>query len=342
MTEYTLITGGAGFIGCNYAHRLLGRREPVMVLDSLIRPGSRHNLEWLYRNHMGPMLRVCHTDVRDAGGIAAAVAGARAVVHLAGQTAVTTSVADPRGDFEHNALGTLNVLEAARLAPHRPPVIYASTNKVYGALAAVPVAEHPTRAAFRDLPHGIPEEWPLDFHSPYGCSKGAGDQYTRDYARIFGLPAVVIRQSCIFGPRQMGLEDQGWVAWLVIAAVTGRPITIYGDGHQVRDLLWIDDLLDLYDGILARPENAAGRVYNAGGGPDRTLAVWAELGPMLEQRLSRRLAVTHAQARPGDQRVYVSDIRRAGSELGWTPRVGVEEGLDRLLEWVQAHRELWP
>lgn len=342
MTEYTLITGGAGFIGCNYAHRLLGRGEPVMVLDSLVRPGSRHNLEWLRREHPHGSLRVDHTDVRDAGGVAAAVAGARVVVHLAGQTAVTTSVADPRGDFEHNALGTLNVLEAVRLAPHRPPVIYASTNKVYGALTAVPVAEHPTRAAFRDLPHGIPEDWPLDFHSPYGCSKGAGDQYTRDYARIYGLTTVVVRQSCIYGPRQMGLEDQGWVAWLAIAAVTGRPITIYGDGRQVRDLLWIDDLLDLYDAILAKGDAAAGRVFNAGGGPDRTLAVWAELGPLLEQRLGRRLPVTHAPARPGDQRVYVSDIRRAGRELGWTPGVGVEEGVGRLLEWVQAHRELWP
>jgi CDP-paratose 2-epimerase len=220
-------------------------------------------------------------------------------------------------------------------------VLYASTNKVYGGMEDVVVVEREHDYAYRDYPQGIPETHSLDFHSPYGCSKGTGDQYVRDYARIYGLRTVVFRQSCIYGTRQFGVEDQGWVAWFLIAAVTGRPITIYGDGKQVRDVLWIDDLLDLYQAAAEDMDTAAGQVYNVGGGPHNTLAVWTELGPMLQQLLGRQVPVTRAGWRPGDQRIFVADIRKAESELGWRPRVGKEEGVRRLYEWVLAHQDLF-
>jgi CDP-paratose 2-epimerase len=341
MTRRYLITGGAGFIGCNYAHRLLGRGAEVAVYDNLSRRGAEANVAWLREQHGEEAFRLIVGDVRQADALAEAARGADVVVHLAGQTAVTTSVADPRSDFEDNALGTFNALEAARHAGTDPVFLYASTNKVYGGMEEVAVVEQETRYAYRDFPLGIPETQPLDFHSPYGCSKGAGDQYVRDYARIYGLPTVVLRQSCIYGPRQMGVEDQGWVAWLIIAAVTGRPITIYGDGKQVRDVLFVDDLLDAYDAAVAHVDVAAGQVYNVGGGPAETMSVWAEFGPIVERLMGRAVPVSYADWRPGDQRIYVSDVRRAGRELGWRPRVGVEEGIRRLYEWVVANRHLF-
>lgn len=664
-----LITGGAGFIGINYAHRLISRGEEVTLYDNLSRPGVERNLAWLRATHGECAFRFVTGDVRNFEQLLAFVREADVVVHLAAQVAVTTSVADPRTDFEVNALGTFNVLEAARLAGHNPIVLYASTNKVYGGMEDAAVVEEPTRYRYRDLPLGVPETWPIDFHSPYGCcfsadtevlteqgwkkfyelspedrvltynlergvaefqkptgyfayfysgkmyvqinrrlktcvtpnhrmlvswerdrnglkkprllearqiagkpmayllaapweegeepeyfilpevkagkrkhlfparaipmddwlkflgwylseghcsenkhgvctislttyyrqeealavmraiglspvidghhvkatsrqlyeylkplgkshekyippefkrlhprklrillnallegdgnrhskngwryttvsrkladdvqeialkcgmsasvsrdkdgfyrvyicstpttmcnlgknrsqwvdytgmvycvevpngtvmvrqngyayfsgnSKGAGDQYVRDYFRIYGLPTVVFRQSCIYGPHQQGMEDQGWVAWFIIAALTGRPITIYGDGKQVRDVLYIDDLLDVYDAAVARIDIAAGQIYNIGGGPQNTLAVWAEFGPMLERLLGRPIPVSYADWRPGDQRVYISDIRKAGRDLGWSPKVGVEEGIRRLYEWVAAEIE---
>jgi CDP-paratose 2-epimerase len=248
---------------------------------------------------------------------------------------------DPRSDFEHNALGTLNALEAARHVATNPMFLYASTNKVYGGMKEVAVVEQESGYAYRDFPLGIPETYPLDFHSPYGCSKGAGDQYVCDYARIYGLPTVVLRQSCIYGPRQMGVEDQGWVAWFIIAAVIGQPITIYGDGKQVRDVLFVDDLLDVYDAVVAQADVAAGQVYNVGGGPAHMMSIWAGLGPILEQLVGCPIPVSYDDWRPGDQRVYVSDIRKAERELGWRPSVGVEEGVQRLYEWVIANRHLF-
>ena len=361
MTRHYLVIGGAGFIGCNYAHRLLGRGDIVTVYDNLSRQGTEANVDWLCKQHgldsfqsMGKSrapdrwhpagqggLRLIVGDVRDYDALAQATQGVDVVVHLAGQTAVTTSVMDPRSDFEDNALGTFNALEAARHAGTDPIFLYASTNKVYGRMDAVAVLEQRTRYVYRDLPFGISETQMLDFYSPYGCSKGAGDQYVRDYARIYGLPTVVLRQSCIYGPRQMGVEDQGWVAWFIIAAVTGQPITIYGDGKQVRDVLFIDDLLDVYEAAIARIDVAAGQVYNVGGGPTRTMSVWAELGPILERLVGRSIRVSYSDWRPGDQRIYISDIRKARRELGWQPRVGVEEGVRRLYEWVVANRHLF-
>jgi CDP-paratose 2-epimerase len=199
-------------------------------------------------------------------------------------------------------------------------------------------AEHYT---YRDYPQGISEAHPLDFHSPYGCSKGAGDQYVRDYARIYGLPTVVFRQSCIYGPRQFGVEDQGWVAWFLIAAVTERPIRIYGNGKQVRDVLWVDDLLDLYQAAVDQIEVAAGQVYNVGGGPDNTLAVWCELGPMLEALIGHKIPVSYDDWRPGDQQIFVADIRKASTELGWQPKTNKYDGVRRLYEWVATNRDLF-
>jgi CDP-paratose 2-epimerase len=335
-----LITGGAGFIGCNLTHRLIREGHEVIVYDDLSRRGTDKNLAWLRAEHKeGWMLH--QADVRDFETLRQAAANIDVIYHLASQVAVTSSVQDPRHDFEVNALGTFNVLEAARLSDCNPIVLYASTNKVYGGMEDVVVVEGETGYAYRDYPQGIPETYPLDFHSPYGCSKGAGDQYVRDYARIYDLPTVVLRQSCIYGPRQFGVEDQGWVAWFLIAAVSGQPITIYGDGKQVRDVLWVDDLLDLYEAVVQRIDVAAGQVYNVGGGPENTLAVWRELGPMLESLLGREIQVTHDDWRPGDQHIFVADIHKAAQELGWRPRIGKEQGVHRLYEWIVANRSLF-
>jgi CDP-paratose 2-epimerase len=338
---YYLITGGAGFIGSNYAHRLIERGEHVTVYDNLSRRGTDVNLAWLREEFGASAFTFIEGDVRDAALLTATMRGVDVVAHLAGQVAVTTSVAHPQNDFEVNARGTLNVLEAARLADQPPIVLYASTNKVYGGMKDIVVEETETRYRYRDYPHGIPETRPLDFHSPYGCSKGAGDQYTRDYARIYDLPTVVFRQSCIYGPRQFGVEDQGWVAWFVIAALLDRPITIYGDGKQVRDVLFVEDLLDAYDAAVTKIDVAAGEVFNVGGGPRRTLAIWQEFGPRLEKLLGRPIPVARDAWRPGDQRIYVSDIRKAERVLDWTPRVDVAEGLRRLYIWVRDHRDLF-
>jgi CDP-paratose 2-epimerase len=260
---------------------------------------------------------------------------------LAGQVAVTTSVTDPRHDFESNALGTFNALEAARLSERSPLFIYASTNKVYGGMEDVPIVEQGTRWRYADLELGCTEQQPLDFHSPYGCSKGAGDQYVRDYARIYDLPTVVMRQSCIYGPRQFGVEDQGWLAWMIIAAVTGKPITIYGDGKQVRDVLHVYDLLDAYDAALGKMDTARGQVYNLGGGTRNVLAVWSEFGPLLEKLLGRKISVARADWRPGDQRVFYADFSKAKRDLGWEPRIDLEDGIERLYKWVNENKNLF-
>ncbi len=339
-----LITGGAGFIGSNLARRLLTRGHEVTIFDNLSRPRTQHNLTWLQECAAGAPGELAFTqaDVRDAEAIAAAARDVDAIFHLASQVAVTTSVQDPRTDFEINALGTFNVLEAARVSPRRPAVLYASTNKVYGGMEDLPIVEEATRYRYRDLPHGVPETQPLDFHSPYGCSKGAGDQYVRDYHRIYGLPTVVFRQSAIYGPRQFGVEDQGWAAHFVIAAQTGRPISIYGDGKQVRDMLYIDDLIDLYELALARLDVSAGKIYNVGGGPGNTLSIWAEFQPLLSRLAGRTIEpARYGNWRPGDQPVCVLDIRKVEGELGWRPRVGLDEGMERLWRWVGENIRLF-
>lgn len=336
-----LVTGGAGFIGSNYVDRLLKRGEKVIIFDNLSRAGATRNLDWLEKRHGKDSFQLVIGDVRNQQAIQTTAGEADVIFHLAAQVAVTTSVIDPRTDFEINAMGTFNVLEAARLSRRKPAVIYASTNKVYGGMEDVHIGEKDGRYAYEDLPFGVPETRRLDFHSPYGCSKGCGDQYVRDYSRIYGLRTLVFRQSCIYGPRQFGIEDQGWVAWFVIAAVKGLPITIYGDGKQVRDVLFIDDLLDAYDLALAKIDRAAGEVYNIGGGPEKTISIWREFGPMLEKLIGKPIPTSMGDWRPGDQRVYISDIRKAGTELGWTPKVSVEDGVAKLVEWVQSNIELF-
>lgn len=344
MSEQRIfITGGAGFIGCNSADHFLRRGHTVTVYDNLTRKGGRSNLEWLHEQHGSDRLRVIEADIRDYDRLAAATAGASpdVVLHLAGQVAVTSSVVNPREDFEINALGTFNVLEAVRHNAPAAAVLYASTNKVYGGMEDVGIVRRGDRYTYADYPHGTPESFPLDFHSPYGCSKGAGDQYVRDYARIYGLRTLVLRQSCIYGRRQFGVEDQGWVAHFVIATVLGRPISIYGDGMQVRDVLYIDDLVAAYQAGIDRIEELSGEVFNLGGGPENTLAIWSEFGPLLEDLAGRPVTATYGPWRPGDQRVFVADIRRAGERLGWRPRVSPREGIRRLYEWVAANPGLF-
>jgi CDP-paratose 2-epimerase len=338
------ITGGAGFIGANLANYHLGRGDKVVLYDNLSRRGGVCNLEWLWRHH-GERFGFIHGDIRDFNALRDALpTDTSRVYHMAGQVAVTTSIVDARQDFEINALGTFNVLEAVRRVAPDATLFYASTNKVYGGMEETATVENETRYRYRDDPYaayGISEDYPLDFHSPYGCSKGCGDQYVRDYARIYGLKTVVMRQSCIYGPRQLGVEDQGWVAHFCIAARYGRPITIYGDGKQVRDVLWVDDLIAAYEAAAERIDVAAGQIYNLGGGPNETLSVWAEFGPLLARLAGQEIPVRYADWRAGDQPVYISDIRKAERELGWRPRVGVAEGIERLWAWVGSHPDLF-
>lgn len=330
-----LVTGGAGFLGSNLVNELLEGGSRVTVFDSLSRPGSELNLDWLRDRH-GHALSFERGDVRDRAAVERTVAEMDVVYHLAGQTAVTASVNDPRADFEQNALGTLNVLEAARRSPTKPIVVYASTNKVYGAMPGVRVVEEETRYSLRDNEAGIDEGQPLDFHSPYGCSKGAADQYVRDYHRVYGLRTVVLRQSCLYGPRQMGVEDQGWVAWFVIAALFDLPITVYGDGKQVRDLLYVDDAIAALRSAVARIDVTAGNVYNIGGGPARTVSVWREFEPALVAAVGRSVErARFAPARVGDQRAFYCDTSKATRDFGWEPIVGVADGLDRLAAWIR-------
>jgi CDP-paratose 2-epimerase len=336
------ITGGAGFVGVNLAeHHLLAGHE-VVIFDDLSRRGTSENLAWLQEQHGRGALRAVFGDVRDFDTLRSVFpTDTDRVYHMAAQVAVTTSVTDPRDDFEINALGTFNVLETIRDRAPQAVLIYASTNKVYGGMESIPTVETGTRYEYRDLVDGLTEEYPLDFHSPYGCSKGCGDQYVRDYARIYDLRTVVMRQSCIYGPHQMGVEDQGWVAHFCIAARLNRPITIFGDGKQVRDVLWIDDLISAYELAAGRIDECAGEIYNIGGGPANTVAVWSEFGPMLESLAGHPVPVTFEDWRPGDQPVYISGIGKAERELGWRPQVSFEEGLNRLWRWVDANTGLF-
>jgi CDP-paratose 2-epimerase len=336
-----LVTGGVGFIGSNVAANLLHDGYHITILDALLRRGAEHNLAWLRDQDHEGRLQFVQGDVRDCRAVRDAARGADVIYHLAGQVAVTSSVEDPRTDFEINALGTLNVLEAARLSGCRPVIVFTSTNKVYGAMEDLAVVEGVSRYESSDLPEGVPESRPLDFHSPYGCSKGAADQYVRDYARIYGLPAVVFRMSCIYGPRQFGNEDQGWLAHFMIAALTGRPVTIYGDGKQVRDVLFVDDLVRALRLAVERIDTAAGEVFNIGGGPSNTLSVWQEFGGLLADLKGEQVPVCYRPWRPGDQPRYVSDIRKAGRSLGWRPQVDKATGVRRLWEWVSSHEDLF-
>jgi CDP-paratose 2-epimerase len=341
MKKNYLVTGGAGFIGSNYVYRLLKRGEKVSIYDNLSRGGAPRNLEWLKKEFGENKFELIVGDIKDADKIKESAKNADVIMHLAGQVAVTTSVINPRDDFESNALGTFNVLEAARASGKNPIFIYASTNKVYGGMEDVELYEEPTRWRYKDLVKGCPETQPLDFHSPYGCSKGTGDQYVRDYARMYDLPTVVFRQSCIYGPRQFGIEDQGWVAWFIIAAVLGKDITVYGDGKQVRDILHVNDLMNAYDLAIEKIDIAKGQVYNMGGGPDNVMSIWAEFGPKLEKFINNTIEVARGDWRPGDQKVFYADISKAEKELGWQPTINVARGVQMLFDWVKENKNLF-
>jgi CDP-paratose 2-epimerase len=335
-----LVTGGAGFIGSNVANRLLGSGHEVLILDNLSRPGVEKNLAWLRDLH-GKRLEVAIADVRDRDAVRQAVDGAHTVFHFAAQVAVTTSLEDPQEDFAINAQGTLNVLEAARAQAVPPRLVFTSTNKVYGALGDIEL----TRLGNRYQPRlerirerGVDESQPLDFHSPYGCSKGAADQYVIDYARAFGLPGVVFRMSCIYGPRQFGTEDQGWVAHFLIRAMKGKPITLYGDGMQVRDILYVDDLVDAM--LLAAKDapRLAGKAFNIGGGPANVISL-RDLLDRLKAMLDREPEFALEDWRTGDQRYYVSDFRRFQAMTGWAPKVAPAEGIERLYRWLEQQHD---
>lgn len=336
-----IITGGAGFTGVNFARHYLEMGDEVVVFDNLSRRGGTENLRWLQENADTDRLKVLVGDVRiPPRSLAAEVESADALFHFAGQVAVTTSVTDPRSDFDVNALGTLNMLETVRESRGKKPAFFfSSTNKVYGGMEDVATVEGEQRYSYRDYPEGIPETRPLDFHSPYGCSKGAADQYVRDYSRMYGIESVVFRQSCIYGDRQFGIEDQGWVAWFIIAAKLERKLTIYGDGKQVRDVLFIEDLIRAFDAAWRHIEKTRGRVYNIGGGPENSISLLDLIG-FLEEELGRDIPVSFSDWRPGDQPVYISDIRKAATEFDWRPRVSWREGVARLLRWVSENQQM--
>jgi CDP-paratose 2-epimerase len=331
-----LITGGAGFVGCNAARYFGARNWDVTVLDNLSRAGTDKNLEWL---RDGTTFDFAHVDIRDRPAVERVMSEGRfdAVIHLAAQVAVTTSVVDPSTDFAVNALGTFHVLDAVRLHCPEAVFIFASTNKVYGKILGAVSELRGNRYGYINRPFGIAESEPLDFHSPYGCSKGAADQYVLDFARIYNIPATSFRQSCIYGPRQFGVEDQGWVAWFAIASLLGRDITIYGDGKQVRDVLHVDDLVRAYEAAIRAPDKIAGQAFNIGGGPDQIMSL-IDLVGMLEEQLKIKIPLSWDDWRPGDQHVYVSDIRKLKASLDWKPQIGVSAGVTQLIDWVADNR----
>ncbi len=336
-----LVTGGAGFIGCNIADRLAREGHDVLVYDALVRPGVETNLDWLKARH-GARISFVKADVRDATSLEAAAMEAKAVFHMAAQVAVTTSLVDPMEDYEINVGGAVRLLDALRRRGERTPLIFASTNKVYGDLADLEMrleggAYLPVDSRVRS--HGVSEERPLDFHTPYGCSKGAADQYVLDFARSFDLPTAVLRMSCIYGPRQMGTEDQGWVAHFLIRALAGEPISIYGDGHQVRDILQVYDAVDAYMAAWERIEQVKGRAYNLGGGPSNAVSLRQLLG-YIGEITGERIELEFSDWREGDQRYFVADTRKARRELGLKPAADWKSGVAGLAQWLAESRRL--
>ncbi|WP_419808330.1 SDR family NAD(P)-dependent oxidoreductase [Sphingomonas sp.] len=341
MTQPVLVTGGAGFIGANLVDRLAADGHRVRVLDALSRPGTEHNLTWLRSRH-GDAIEFVHADIRDRAAVIAAVADVQAVFHFAAQVAVTTSLDDPQADYDINIGGTFSLLEALRRCGGDVPLIFASTNKVYGDLADLDfVREHDAYVpADPDVrAHGIGEARPLDFHTPYGVSKGAADQYVLDYARSFGVPTCVLRMSCIYGQRQMGTEDQGWVAHFLIRALENRPITLYGDGYQVRDILDVSNAVDAYMQAWHRIDAVSGRAFNLGGGPANAVSLRQLLAHMGDL-VGHEVAVEWSDWRAGDQRYFVADTRAAEAALGLAPKVAWQDGVATLARWLAAERRL--
>ncbi|PIN98589.1 MAG: CDP-paratose 2-epimerase [Candidatus Diapherotrites archaeon CG10_big_fil_rev_8_21_14_0_10_31_34] len=331
------ITGGTGFIGTNLAEYFLKKGEKVQIIDNFSRKGTKENKKYLEKNFPAN-LKIIKGDIRkDLKLMEKVFSEADAVFHLAGQTAVTTSIKNPRKDFETNALGTLNVLEAARKNKNNPSLIFSSTNKVYGKLNQTQVTEKEKRFEYKNL-IGVNEQTALDFHSPYGCSKGSADQYTRDYSRIYGLNSVVFRQSCIYGKRQFGVEDQGWIAWFIIASILGKKLTVYGNGKQVRDVLFAEDLSKAFDLATQKINKTKGKIFNIGGGEKNTLSV-LELISILEELNEKKIKYSFDKARAGDQKIFVSDISKAKNVFGWQPEISAEKGVKMLFNWVKENQK---
>lgn len=330
-----LITGGAGFIGTNVSFDRIKKGNEVIIYDNLSRAGAKQNLDWLLKQ--GDFIFI-KGDIRNDKKLLATFKKYKPnwIFHLGAQTTMVDSVKNPREDFEINALGTFNVLEATRKGSPKARLIYSSTNKVYGEMTNTPIIEKKKRYAYKKI-KGISENYPLDFHGPYGNSKGAGDQYTIDYARIFGLNTIVFRQSGIYGPHQFGIEEQGWLAWFCNALLFNKPVTIYGDGKQVRDVLYIDDLIKAYTLALKNIKKSRGKVYNVGGGPSFSLSIW-ELFKILETLSGKRFNYKFGPWRPGDQKIYISDIRRAKKDFGWTPKISPQAGLKKLYNWISQNK----
>lgn len=336
-----LITGGAGFIGVNAVRHFLKKGWHVTIFDNFSRRGTDLNIKDLKCEYKTGWSVVKGDVVKDINLLEKEVAKADAIIHLAAQVAVTTSIVSPREDLSINIIGTFNVLEAIRQSKNKPPLVYSSTNKVYGSLPHYEVEEHKKRYHFKNKnidTYGISERECLDFHSPYGCSKGAADQYVIDYGRIYGLDTVVFRQSCIYGEHQFGVEDQGWVAWFTIAAMHRKSITIYGNGKQVRDVLFVEDLVKLYDKALSNIKKVGGRAYNVGGGPGNTLSL-LELLPYLEQELGTAIKYSFSSVRAGDQPIFVADTRLLTEKLGWHPTTSFEKGFARMHAWMNENKE---
>jgi CDP-paratose 2-epimerase len=337
-----LITGGAGFIGTNLADRLLSSGQRVLIFDDLSRPGVEKNLHWLTEKHRD-LLEFEVGDIRDPIAVRRVVRHAKTVFHFASQVAVTTSLVEPMRDFDINAHGTLNVLEAIRQLDERPPLLFTSTNKVYGNLCEIKLRRVGNRYVPADTlisRFGVGEDTPLHFQSPYGCSKGAADQYVLDYAKSFDLPAVVFRMSCIYGPHQFGTEDQGWIAHFLMRAVNNETITLYGDGMQVRDVLFVEDLVNAFQAALANIKSLSGQAFNIGGGPQYSVSL-VDLLQLISENCPHKTTLRFENWRTGDQRYYVSDTRRFRAATDWRPMVGVAEGVGRLKQWlVESGRSL--
>ncbi len=336
-----LVTGGAGFIGSNIADRLATEGHHVRVYDALSRPGVETNLQWLTQRH-GSRIQAVVADIRDEARLAEAACDAKAVFHMAAQVAVTTSLVDPRDDFEINLRGTVNILDALRARGDGTPLIFASTNKVYGDLNDLDFVTEgdayvPSDGNIRA--HGISESRPLDFHTPYGCSKGAADQYVLDYARSFGMPTAVLRMSCIYGQRQMGTEDQGWVAHFLIRALEGKGITLYGDGRQVRDILDVSNAVEAYLSAWRNIGVVSGHAFNLGGGPSNAVSL-REVVAYISRLLGREVPVTYSGWRAGDQRYFVADTRAARAALNLSDEVPWQAGVATLAGWLAAARGL--
>jgi CDP-paratose 2-epimerase len=339
MQKKIIITGGAGFIGVNSAKYFSDKGWSVVIVDNLSRRGTDLNLQWLRSQVEFQFEKI---DIRNFKELTTVVGSVKpdALLHLAAQVAVTTSVTDPREDFEINALGTFNVLEAVRIHSPETFILNASTNKVYGKMEGVKVVERNGRYEYQDLIHGVNEREQLDFHSPYGCSKGVADQYTIDYSRIYGLKTATLRQSCIYGTRQFGIEDQGWVAWFTIAAVLEKQITIYGNGKQIRDVLHVDDLVRAYEAVINNSDKVSGQAFNIGGGPDNTMSL-LELLSYLEKELGIDIPLQWDDWRPGDQPVFVCNLNKIKEYTEWEPKINVEVGVRDLITWVKSNKELF-